>query len=267
LSEAGINRWPAENLLWLDDAVGAVLDRLEKHGVLDNTIIFFFNDHGQAAKGTLYQGGVSDPSIVWRSGGFAAGAESEALVSNIDFAPTILDYAGAPVGADELDGRTFRGVLGGQTEEARETLYFEMGFTRAVRAGDWKYLALRYPEHIENMSLEERQRRLDRVNENLRRRGIKPMTEDPTASFSHVTATPGGGHAEHGSTGKRPGYYDADQLYNLAEDPGEERNLAADPRYAEKLAEMKAILTTYLDDLPGGFAEFKPEVTQAAPDP
>ena len=50
------------NLLWLDDALGALLDTLEATGEIDNTVIFFFNDHGQLAKGTVYQGGVHNPS-------------------------------------------------------------------------------------------------------------------------------------------------------------------------------------------------------------
>ena len=73
LKEAGITERGKENVLWLDDAVGALLDKLEEHGILDNTIIFFFNDQGQHAKGTLYQGGLLNPSIIWKSGGFECG--------------------------------------------------------------------------------------------------------------------------------------------------------------------------------------------------
>lgn len=259
VEEAGIKPWNAENLLWLDDAVGAVLDRLEEHGALHNTIVFFFNDHGQAAKGTLYQGGVSDPSIVWRAGGFPAGDRCPALVSNIDFAPTILDWAGAGGGSERLDGRSFRSVLEGEADAVHDSLYFELGYTRAVRVGDWKYLALRYPDWAENMPLEQRQKRLDRVNANLRRRGRPVITEDPTAPFSHISLVPGGGDAEHASTGKYPAYYERDQLYNLAEDPAEEHNLAADPAHSDRLARMKGVLRGYAAELPGGFAELQPE--------
>jgi arylsulfatase A-like enzyme len=81
------------NMLWLDDAVGALLDALEKTGELDNTVFFFFSDHGQSSKGTVYQGGVHDPSIVWKTGGFPCGPENDSLVSIVDFAPTILHIA------------------------------------------------------------------------------------------------------------------------------------------------------------------------------
>jgi arylsulfatase A-like enzyme len=255
--KAGIKAWGRENLLWLDDAVGAVMKKLAEHGVADNTLVFFFNDHGQAAKGTLYQGGVSDPSIVWRQGGFPCGSVNQALVSNIDFAPTMLGYAGVAAKAGDLDGVSFRPVLENQAREVHESLYFEMGYTRAVRKGDWKYLALRYTKEARDMPLARRQQILNRVNANLKKHGKRIHSTNPADPFSHISAVPGGGDAEHASMGKYPGYYDADQLYNLADDPGEQHNLAADPAYAEKLAEMKRELQRYLAQLPGGFAELK----------
>jgi len=256
--KAGIKMWGRENLLWLDDVVGAVMKRLADLGLDDNTIVFFFNDHGQGAKGTLYQGGVGNPSIVWRQGGFACGRESAALVSNIDFASTILDYAGAAAAEGELDGHSIRPVLEGKSESVRESLYFEMGHTRAVRKGDWKYLALRYTEEARKMPMARRKAILERVNANLKRRGKKVHSTNPADRFSHISIVPGGGDAEHGSMGKYPAYYDEDQLYNLAEDPGEQRNLAADPAHAAKLAELKNELRTYLAKLPGGFGDLKP---------
>jgi arylsulfatase A-like enzyme len=258
IRKAGIKGWNRENLLWLDDAVGAVMKKLADCGVADNTIIFFFNDHGQMAKGTLYQGGVTDPSIVWRKGGFPCGSVDDALLSNIDFAPTILDYAGVPYQVEDFDGRSFRPVLENQREAVHESLFFEMGFTRAVRKGDWKYLALRYTKAAREMPLARRKQILERVNANLLKHGKKIHSTNPEDPFSHISLVPGGGDAEHGSMGKYPGYYDADQLYNLAEDPGEQHNLAADPAHAEKLAEMKRELQRYLAQLPGGFADLKP---------
>ena len=86
--------------------LGALISKLEEHDLLDNTIIFFFNDHGQKAKGTLYQDGVLSPSIVWKNGGFACGNESNVKIQNIDFAPTILEFAGAGNVSDKFDGDT-----------------------------------------------------------------------------------------------------------------------------------------------------------------
>lgn len=264
LENAGIPRESLDDpeqgaamMVALDDAIGAVMDRLEANGQLDNTIVFFFNDHGTGAKGTLYQGGLHFPSVVWRKGGFPCGSASGALVSNVDFAPTMLDLAGIPFDRHGFDGESFRPILLGADAPRDRLLYSEMGFTRAIRIGDWKYLVIRYPEEIQNMSLEERRERLEEWNAGLAERGIPPVNTDPTAPFSHLSPIPGGAHAEHSSTGKMPHYYDADQLFNLAEDPSEDRNLAADPTYASQLALMKQKMESVLRGLSGRFGEFR----------
>ena len=241
------------NILWLDDAVGALLKSLEETGKLDNTIFFFFSDHGQNAKGTIYQGGVYDPCIVWRKGGFPVGHECDALVQIVDFAPTILDFAKYDYSKVHFDGESFKPYLYGEKQKPGRVLYFELGYARGVRKGDWKYMAIRYPKQVENMSLAERKKVLDEWNAERRRRHLRIVTTDPTKPFSHLTPVPGGGDAERESTGAYPGYYDRDQLYNLATDPGEQHNLAKNPEYQEKLKEMQAELRKKLESLPGDF--------------
>jgi arylsulfatase A-like enzyme len=254
IKEAGLEGNFKELVLWLDDAVGALLNKLEEKGVLNNTIIFFFNDHGQHGKATLYQGGVLNPSIVWRSGGFKVGNISESRISNIDFAPTILELAGMRDVDDHFDGKSFKAVLDSTSNASRESLYFEIGYARAVIKGDFKYYALRYPEYARNWTLDERKSALEAYNETRRFRNMMMANEDdPTMPFSHMDLIPGGSTAGLHNYGKRPGYFDLDQLYNLAEDPNEMSNLAKDPNYAAKLAEMKMELQHYIDDLPGKF--------------
>lgn len=243
------------NMLWLDDAVGALINRLETHDLDENTIIVFFNDHGQTAKGTIYQGGVHNPSVVWRKNGFPCGGVNHALVSNIDFAPTILDWARAEVAPESFDGRSFAPILDGHVNEIHESLYFEMGYVRGVRKGDSKYIALRYPPLALTMTAEERQRRLDHLNEGLTRRGRPIITTDPFSPFSHIQLIPGGGDAEHNSTSMFPAYYEPDQLYDLTTDLNEQVNLAKNPEHQRLLLEMKIELEEYLVNLPGNFAE------------
>jgi arylsulfatase A len=242
------------NMLWLDDAVGALLNKLEATGQLDNTVFFFFSDHGQMSKGTVYQGGVHDPSIVWRKGGFPCGAQSDAQVSIVDFAPTILDIAGADFSGVEFDGQSFLPYLNGAPQPEGRVLYFELGYARGIRKGNWKYMALRYPAAVENMSMEERTQVLEKWNAERHRKHLRIVTEDPTRPFSHLTPIPGGGDAESGSTGAYPGYYDRDQLYDLSKDPGELKNLAKDPEYKQKLEEMQREMKQVLSTLPGNFA-------------
>lgn len=245
------------NMLWLDDAVGALLDSLEASGELDNTVFFFFSDHGQMSKGTVYQGGVHDPSIVWKKGGFPVGATSDALVSIVDFAPTMLDMAGYDYSDVNFDGKSFLPYLNGEPQAEERVLYFELGYARGIRKGDWKYMAIRYPEAIEKMTMDERAKALEEWNAERRRKHLNIVTEDPSKPFSHLTAIPGGGDAEKRSTGSYPGYFDRDQLYNLSQDPREQKNLASNPEYAAKLAEMKVELQKQLATLPGGFGELK----------
>lgn len=245
------------NILWLDDALGALLDTLEANGQIDNTVIFFFNDHGQRAKGTVYQGGVHNPSIVWRKGGFPVGNTSDALVSNVDFAPTILDLAQVDRTQYTFDGQSFLPYLEGQTPNSLRSLYFELGYARGIRVGDWKYMAIRYPEHLENMTLEERRAVLNDWNDKRKRRHLNIVTNDPTKPFSHLTAIPGGGDAEKKSTGFYPAYFKRDQLYNLAQDPNEQNNLAENPKYTAVLKVMQNALKEQLKTLPGGFGDLK----------
>jgi len=246
------------NVLWIDDALGALMQRLEDEGKLDNTIIFFFSDHGQYAKGSVYEGGVSSPSIVWKKGGFKCGNRNEALVSNIDFAPTIYDMAGGKVEkVKAFDGKSFLPILDGKKEKIHESLYFEMGFSRGVLMDNHKYIALRYPEYAMNWSMKERQKKLDDWNNFRIANKLKYHFDDASLPFSHLMLIPGGGDAEFPSTKRYKHYYDADQLYDLNKDPKEQDNLYENEAYSAKLKGLKKELKKYLNDLPGIFGEFK----------
>ena len=216
---------------WLDDAVGALMTKLEDESLDDNTIVFFFNDHGtEDGKSSCYQGGTLSVSIVWKKGGFAGGTNSQALVSNIDFAPTILDYARVNVPLQHFDGRSMRPILEGHATEIHSSLYFEMGCARGVRIGDWKYISVRYPTSI----------------------------VDPVGNrVGQVSLSVGGSNLELRAMDTHPSYFDSEQLYNLANDPTEQINLAARPEQAARLAAMQAELRKHLAPLPGPYAEFK----------
>lgn len=216
---------------WLDDAVGALFNKLEAENLDHNTIVFFFNDHGtEDGKSSCYQGGTLSLGIVWQKGGFATGTNSQALVSNVDFAPTILDFAGVNVPLQHFDGRSLRPILEGRASSIHESLYFEMGCARGVRIGDWTYISVRYPSSI-----------------------VDPVGN----AVGQVSLTPGGSNLEIRAMTTHPGYFDSEQLYNLAADPTEQNNLAAQPEQAARLATMQAELRKHLQSLPGPYAEFK----------
>jgi len=246
------------NTLWIDDALGALMDKLEEQGKLDNTIIFFFNDHGQHAKGAVYEGGVSSPSLIWTKGGFKTPHVNYDYVQNIDFAPTIFDMAGGnPDTVKSFDGKSFLPILNGKHEVIHKSLYFEMGFSRGVMMDSVKYIALRYPKFAMEWDLAKRKEVLDKWNNFRIKNKLEYHFDDPSLPFSHLMLIPGGGDAEYPSTQRYAHYYDTDQLYDLRTDPGEQNNLINDPRYQEKLKELKAELVKYLDKLPGTFGEFK----------
>lgn len=237
-------------LLWLDDAIGALLRRLEERGIADRTIVVFFNDNGQDGKGSIYESGAHCPSVVWRQGGFPCGAKLEQHISNIDLAPTILDLAGTAAPPGFCDGRSFLPQLNGSVEPLHDTLYFELGFTRGVLKGQWKYVALRYPPAPETL-LDLRPD--DRGHGTQEPDRDAPSTQVPRPLFGHLAGNPN----EVRTKRKHAGYWDKDQLYDLATDPEENVNLAARPEHAARLAAMKELLIAELAKLPGGFGELK----------
>ncbi|MBT3374094.1 MAG: sulfatase-like hydrolase/transferase [Lentisphaerae bacterium] len=243
---------------WLDDGIGAVLKRLDELGLTEDTLVVFLNDHGvEQGKGSCYEGGVRTPIIIRWPGRIRPGT-SKALIQNIDFAPTILDACGVtpPAGMD-LDGKTLMPLLTRKAEMLRDSLYFEIGYTRAVCTDRWKYLAFRIPPSKE-LTLEQRKEALARYAAQKKRREDKTIKNRPEEPLSHM-GYPGGQNTERGNAIKRYAgvYYDRDQLFDLETDPGETKNLAADPAHAEQLAAMKALLTQHLQRVPGTFAELK----------
>jgi arylsulfatase A-like enzyme len=247
------------DLLWLDDCLGVLIQKLKEIGQYDNTIIFFFNDNGISAKSSIYEGGVWAPSIVWKKGGFPCGKKSETCVSNIDFVPTILDLAGAQVTGNLFDGNSFKPFLMGETTKIHDSIYFELGYSRGVVKENFKYIALRYPAKAEKWSVEQRQKVLIKENELKKIQGKAIFNEEPKAPFGHLNLVPGGKMPlENLVRQKYPHYSNKDQLYDLSTDPDEQRNLATNPTYAEKLKEMQEELKKYLRQLPGKFGELKP---------
>ena len=237
-------------MVTIDDTLGLLVDKLEVTGQLDNTVIFFFNDNGQEGKGTVYEGGLSSPSFIWKAGGFAAGAEVDALVSNIDFAPTIMDMAGIDYESDEFDGISLVPLLKGSVNEVRNSSYGEMGYARTVRKGDWKYIAVRHPKNASEIP-----------SFYFEVPGDPTFGELPT--FGQMAVRPNNPKNAMDLYGMRknaakryPGYWDADQLYNLSTDPREQNNVADDPANVEILKALKEELRKYCARIPGDFGEF-----------
>jgi arylsulfatase A-like enzyme len=101
----------------LDDNIGRVLDYLDESGLADNTIVVYASDqgwylgeHGWYDKRWMYEPSLRAPLLVRWPGHVPAGSVSDALVSNVDFAPTILDAAGVPA-PPEMQGHSLFPIL------------------------------------------------------------------------------------------------------------------------------------------------------------
>ena len=137
----------------LDDAVGAIVDAINKHGLTDDTMVIFLNDNGgpiytrvqsngplKLGKLFLFEGGVRVPMIVKWPGVVPADSVFRGTTSSLDVFPTACAAAGIDVpNGLKLDGTDLIPFLSGKSEGSpHESLYWSNGPNVAVRSGDWK---------------------------------------------------------------------------------------------------------------------------------
>jgi arylsulfatase A-like enzyme len=104
----------------IDENVGRLLDWLDRAGLAETTIViytsdqgFFLGEHGWFDKRFMYEESLQMPFLIRYPGGIAAGTVADAMATNVDFAPTFLDYAGAVL-PSYLQGRSLRPVFEGE---------------------------------------------------------------------------------------------------------------------------------------------------------
>lgn len=199
----------------IDNQIGRVLAKLEALGELDNTYIFYTADHGMAigrhglqGKQNLYQHTWRVPFLV-RGPGIKAGSRVEGNIYLLDVLPTLCDLAGiAP--PETSEGTSFKSVLAGEKPTVRDVLYgvYNGGTKpgmRSVKQGDWKLI------------------KYDVMNGSVRETQLFNLKDNPHEFV-----------AEH---------HDAKVIALTGAAPEKHQvNLAADPKHADKLAEMEALL-------------------------
>ena len=145
-----------DTLLEIDWSVGQVLRALDDAGVAGDTIVAFTSDNGpwlnfgdwagsalplREGKGTSFEGGVRVPCIVRWPGHVPAGARSSALVSTLEFLPTVVNACGGRMPVRRIDGvdamPVLRGDPGASVRDAL-AIYYEVNDLQAVTDGRFK---------------------------------------------------------------------------------------------------------------------------------
>lgn len=153
-----------------DREIGRLLDAIDEFGIAERTLLIITSDNGgirathkpsilpgrpiAGYKGSMFEGAIRVPLVARWPGRIAPGTQSSAVVSSVDFVPTLLDIAGVSDEGLQLSGRSFREVLeGGMVPLSKTSLIWEnkpgnegtldfSGATNsfAVRAGSWKLI-------------------------------------------------------------------------------------------------------------------------------
>lgn len=214
------------SVLYLDQEVKKILERLDAEGLTENSAIFLFTDHGIShlrAKQFLYEDGIKVPLIVRWPAWLPAGERRSELVSHIDIAATSLFLAGIPV-PTVMQGQP----LFGKDYEPREYIYAArdrcdetMDLIRGVRTQDYKYIHNFLPDrpHTQPNRYKDNKSFIIHMRQLLAEGKLKKETA--------VYFQP-----------NRP----VEELYDLVNDPWEMNNLAMDPEYSDLLAEMRTRL-------------------------
>lgn len=223
------------NITEMDRQVGIILEQLEEDGLLDNTIIFFFSDHGgmlPREKRELYDTGLRVPLIIAFPGKADDGHTDDQLVSFVDFGATVLSLAGIPA-PSYIQGQAFLGKYKAEhvrkyIHGARDRMDSEYDRVRAVRDKQFKYIRNYMPElpYVQNINY---------------RKQIPMMM----ALY------------EFDSLGKFEGVQklwwrktkDPEELYDLSKDPYEFVNLAGMPEYSDKLDELRKEMDRWLNEV------------------
>ncbi len=127
----------------VDANIGRLLDYLQEKNLADNTVVIFASDqgfylgeHGWYDKRWMYEESLRTPFMVRWPGVVRPGTATDALVSILDFAPTILEMANAPI-PDDMQGRSIVPILKGEPPADWRTSfyyhYFEQGEHKVPR--------------------------------------------------------------------------------------------------------------------------------------
>jgi len=223
-----------DNITKMDKQAGAILEQLEQDGLADQTVVFFWSDHGRGlprCKRWPYDSGLHVPLIIRWPGTIKPGSVRDDLVNLIDLAPTLLSLAGLDV-PSYIQGRI---LLGERKAGPRKYVFggrnrMDLGnndYIRTVRDKRYRYIRNFTPEvpyaqrieYMEKMPIMQEWRRLDAEGKLI---GAQKLF------FRHPKPD--------------------EELYDIAADPHEVNNLADSPEHQKILTRMRAELERWLKE-------------------
>ena len=208
----------------VDEAIGKIIEILEKTGLKENTLFIYTTDHGSPfprAKCTLYDPGIKTLLIMNCSNQnlFNGGKVFDQMISNIDLMPTLLDFIGAEI-PENIEGKSFLSVLKEITVPFRSEIFTEKNFNeiydplRSVRTKDFKYIRNFEPsEYLYQIPLY--------IERGLSGQGLKDKIKMKRAE---------------------------EELYDLKNDPNEVNNLVNNPTYENILFELRQKLVDWMKE-------------------
>ncbi len=213
------------NVQLMDKQVGEIIQKLKNDGLYEDTIIFFFSDHGDGlpfVKREIYDRGLRVPLIIKPIGNERAESTDHQLISFVDLAPTVLSLAGVKI-PDHFHGQAFLGKQKASSARkyffgARDRMATEVDRVRTVGDGRFQYFKNYMPEKPYYQDLAYR-KSMASMREILELKEKGKLNEDQRYWFRETKPE--------------------EELFDLQTDPWQLKNLADDPKYALKLKELR----------------------------
>ena len=233
-----------DNHLTIDNVVANTVAKLEEDGVLEDTFIFYFGDHGGVmprGKGYIYESGLHVPLVIRVPENFKhlvdgkLGSRVQGFVDFVDFGPTTLNLAGVKV-PSQVDGKPFlgEGISMKEVNSRDESFGYADRFdekydlVRSIRKGRFQYIRNFQPYLPDGLNNNYRYKMLAYVEwRDLFNAG---KLSGPQLQFFEAKAP--------------------EALYDCVADPHQVNNLADDPKYRNALVDLRTRLQDKLRSLP-----------------
>jgi len=223
------------NIKEMDAQVGTILNELKENGLLENTIIFWYTDHGgplPRQKRLLYDSGVKVPMIIRFPNPQQRDQRDDRMISFIDLAPTLLSLAKIQP-PQYMQGKAFLGEYKRSIEPkyvygAADRFDETTDHVRSVRDKNFKYI--KYYDREKPMFLEVTYRnQMPVMQELLRLKEEGNLSKEQALWFRE----------------KKP----SEELFDIQNDPYEIYDLAKDPSYKSTLEEMRKACGNWTDEI------------------